>query len=154
MKPGTMALVVAAAFILMAGTARAAPAAAGSAPEFAAAAGASEWERGMAPAGLPLLVKVGSRDAVSPSRPILGLGAERARILLRSLTVPGWGQATLGRRTSAKVFLLAETGVWASYAAFRVQETLRRQSSEVQARLFAAIDLDGRDEEFRRIVGI
>jgi hypothetical protein len=81
------------------------------------------------------------------------LGAERARILLRSLTVPGWGQATLGRGTSAKVFGVAELGVWTSFVAFRVQERLRRDSYEVTARLFAGIDLDGRDEEFRRIVG-
>ena len=81
------------------------------------------------------------------------LGAERARILLRSLTVPGWGQATLGRGRSAKVFGVAELGVWTTFAAFRVQEHLRRDSYEVTARLFAGIDLDGRDEEFRRIVG-
>ncbi len=85
---------------------------------------------------------------------VVGLGAERARILLRSLTVPGWGQATLGRRTSTKVFALAETGIWTSFAAFRVQQALRRQAYEVTADVFAGIDLDGRDEEFRRIVGI
>jgi hypothetical protein len=83
----------------------------------------------------------------------LGLGAERARILLRSLTVPGWGQATLGHRTAASVFLVAETGVWASFTAFHVQEILRRENYERTARIFAGIDLSGRDEEFRRIVG-
>lgn len=83
-----------------------------------------------------------------------GLGAERARILLRSLTVPGWGQASLGRKTSATLFALAETGVWASFVSFRIQESMRRRSYEVTARLFAGIDLEGREEEFRRIVGI
>jgi hypothetical protein len=83
-----------------------------------------------------------------------GLGAERARILLRSLTVPGWGQATLGRKRSAVTFALLESGVWASFVSFRVQESLRRRSYENTARLFAGIDLEGRDEEFRRIVGI
>jgi hypothetical protein len=85
-----------------------------------------------------------------PSR----LGGERARILLRSLTVPGWGQATLKRKTSAAIFALAETGVWASFVSFRVQESLRRRSYESTAQIFAGIDLEGRDEEFRRIVGI
>lgn len=83
-----------------------------------------------------------------------GLGGERARILLRSLTVPGWGQATLGRKRSATVFALAEGGVWASFVSFRIQESLRRRSSEGIAELFAGIDLAGRNEEFRRIVGI
>lgn len=83
-----------------------------------------------------------------------GLGAERARILLQSLTVPGWGQASLGRKGSAASFALVETGVWASFVSFRVQESLRRRSYETTARLFAGIDLSGRNEEFRRIVGI
>jgi hypothetical protein len=84
----------------------------------------------------------------------IGLGADRARILLRSLTVPGWGQATLGRRTSAKAFFLTEAGVWGSFVSFRVQEALRRRTYVTTARLYAGIDLNGRDEEFRRIVGV
>src|SRR5258705_7088547 len=76
------------------------------------------------------------------------LNAERARILMRSLTVPGWGQATIGRRASAKAFGLAEAGIWTSFVAFRVQEVLRRHSSQATARISAGIDLDGRDEEF------
>jgi hypothetical protein len=87
-------------------------------------------------------------------RHMTGLGAERARILLRSLTVPGWGQATLGRKRSAATFALLETGVWASFVSFRVQESLRQRAYENTAEIFAGIDLGGRDEEFRRIVGI
>ena len=83
------------------------------------------------------------------------LGAERAQILLRSLTIPGWGQATMGgHETSAKVFLLTEAGIWTSFAAFRVQEGMRQDTYLKTAQLFAGIDLDGKDEEFRRIVGV
>src|SRR5206468_12634159 len=39
------------------------------------------------------------------------------------------------------------------FAAFRIQEQLRRQSYQRTARILAGIDLKGRDEEFRRIVG-
>jgi hypothetical protein len=95
------------------------------------------------------------RTARAP-RPVvetMPLGPERARILLRSLTVPGWGQATLGRRRSAAVFGTAELGVWTAFASFRVQELLRRQGYERTARIFAGIDLAGRDDEYRRIVG-
>lgn len=81
------------------------------------------------------------------------LSAERASILLRSLTVPGWGQATLGRNGAAKVFILVEAGIWASFAAFHIQEEMRRDSYERSAQLNAGIDLGGRDEEYRRIVG-
>lgn len=83
----------------------------------------------------------------------MALGPERARILLRSLTVPGWGQATIGRRHAAGVFALAETGVWTAFTAFEIQQAMRRQTYERTARIDAGIDLSGRDDEFRRIVG-
>lgn len=89
-----------------------------------------------------------------PPRPEgMALGPERARILLRSLAMPGWGQATLGRRTSSKVFAVADLGIWASFASFRIQEQMRRESYRQTAMLGAGIDVKGRDEEFRRIVG-
>ncbi len=93
-------------------------------------------------------------DKPKPAQPAgMALGPERARILLRSLTVPGWGQATMGRRTSAKWFAAAEVGVWTAFGAFRVQETMRRETAIRTARLAAGIELRGRDEEFQRIVG-
>ena len=81
------------------------------------------------------------------------LGAERAQAVLRSLTVPGWGHATLSHPTAAAVFGLIEAGVWTSYASFRIQEGLRTSTFERTAKLFAGIDVAHRDEEFRRIVG-
>jgi hypothetical protein len=82
-----------------------------------------------------------------------GLTSERARILLQSLTVPGWGQATLGKTRAAWAFFLTEVGVWVAYTSFKVQESMRIQSSEETARLFAGIDVSDRDEEFHRNVG-
>jgi hypothetical protein len=81
------------------------------------------------------------------------LGGMRARILLRSLTLPGWGQATLGRRKSAVFFGLTETAIWGTFAAFRIQVAMRDDALVRTARLQAGIDLEGRDEEWRRIVG-
>jgi hypothetical protein len=91
--------------------------------------------------------------AAEPDQQAHVLTAERARVLLQSLTLPGWGQSTLGGRTSSKVFLLAEAGVWGAFTAFRVQEQLRRDAFQRTARVLAGIDLRARDEEFRRIVG-
>ena len=91
----------------------------------------------------------GSRRAHLPR----ALSPERARLMLQSLTVPGWGQATLGHRKSAMAFGLMEVGVWGSFTAFRIQERMRRSTYEKTAELYAGIDLSGRDEEFRRIVG-
>jgi len=82
-----------------------------------------------------------------------GLGSERARILLQSLTVPGWGQATLGHDTAAIVFATIEAGIWTSFAAFKLQQAMRTDSNVRTATVYAGIDLSGRDESFRRIVG-
>jgi hypothetical protein len=82
-----------------------------------------------------------------------GLGPERARILLQSLTVPGWGQATLGHYGSAKAFLAVEAGIWVAFASFHIQEAQRTDSYLLTARLDAGINLHGFDDEFRRIVG-
>jgi len=81
------------------------------------------------------------------------LSPERARVLLQSLTVPGWGQATVGKNKAAAAFLVAEAAIWGSFTAFRVQEMMRKESYENTAMLYAGIDLSDRDEEFRRIVG-
>ena len=81
------------------------------------------------------------------------LTGDRARNILRSLTLPGWGQATAGRKTAATVFGLVEAGIWASFTAFRIQEHLRTLTYVNTAQIYAGVDLDDRDEEFRRIVG-
>jgi hypothetical protein len=81
------------------------------------------------------------------------LDANRARLILRSLTVPGWGQATAGHPTSAAVFGTIEAGIWCSFIAFHIQQDLRRVDYENLAHIYAGIDLRGRDEEYRRTVG-
>jgi hypothetical protein len=110
------------------------------------------------PAGLgldvpPVVVAARGITGDGRSRSAAPFGTWRAKILLRSLTLPGWGQASLGRKTSAWVFGLAETGIWTSFTAFKIQEQLRRESYEKTALLFAGVQLDGRDDEFRRLVG-
>jgi len=80
-------------------------------------------------------------------------GVQRTRILLRSLTVPGWGQASLGRRHSAAFFGVTELGIWTAFTAFRIQDAMRTDTYLRTAKLFAGIDLSGRSEEYRRIVG-
>jgi hypothetical protein len=108
---------------------------------------------GLGRSGVPVAQgrSITSKERGGAGLPVLS--AERAQILLRSLTVPGWGQATLGRNGAAKTFALVETGIWASFIAFHIQESMRIDSYERSARLNAGIDLSGRDEEYRRIVG-
>ena len=129
--------------------------------DMSAPAGAPEqaaWqEQGEAGSGAVAFLGNRKRKPREPepasTRPPVVLSAERARTLLRSLTVPGWGQLATGHRTAATVFGIAEAGVWTSYVAFRIQNQLRRDAFIRSARVLAGIDLKGRDEEFQRIVG-
>ena len=95
----------------------------------------------------------GDRAGRKPRAGLPALTAERGRILLRSLTVPGWGQATLGHRTAAAVFGVAEAGIWTAFTSFRIQQQMRRESYERTAMVLGGISLEGRDEEFRRLLG-
>ena len=85
--------------------------------------------------------------------PKVALTPERAQALLRSMTMPGWGQATLGHHTAGAVFGVIEAGIWGSFVSFRIQEKLRTDATSRTARIFAGVELQGRDEEFRRLVG-
>jgi len=124
------------------------------APDAAAlTAGAATFADG-ATGELAFLRRKRAADAPQkPVRPPVTLSAERARVLLRSLTVPGWGQLTTGHPTAATVFGVAEAGVWTTYVAFRIQNQMRRDSYIRNAHVIAGIDLHDRDEEFQRIVG-
>ena len=71
----------------------------------------------------------------------------------RSLLIPGWGQLATGHKTQAAVFFGLEVATWATYGTFRHQGALRRDSYFQTARLFAGIDLEGKDESYRKLVG-
>jgi len=81
------------------------------------------------------------------------LNAERARVMLQSLTVPGWGQMTTGHHGAATVFYLLDAAIWTSFISFEIQSSMRMESSIRTAQLYAGIDLDGRSDDYRRIVG-
>ena len=127
--------------------------------DFAALSQATARDAG--PAELPLAVLAIEPPTITPrvagsSKPHSGpgpLNAERARVMLQSLTVPGWGQVTTGHPRAATTFYLIETGIWVSFAAFEIQEGMRMESSVRTAKLYAGINLDGRSDEYRRIVG-
>lgn len=152
------ALLPAVAFTLIAGPARGAGVPPGSitlAAEFGPVAATSIPPAvTVSPLALAALAPAATADVGEPADAAPpGLGSERARILLQSLTIPGWGQATLGHHTAAKVFATIELGIWVSFAAFKTQEAMRTDSYVRTAKVYAGIDLSGHDESFRRIVG-
>jgi hypothetical protein len=121
-------------------------------PKPAEADSAAQGESSAEPESSPAMKR--SSRARRMGRLPSALSGDRARLMLQSLTVPGWGQATLGQRRAAVAFGLVELGIWGSFTTFRIQQHMRRQTYERTARLFGGIDLGGRDEEYRRIVGI
>ncbi len=142
----------------------AAPRAADEVPPAAASypgplASSASWFTTAAPGAVSpdLLAGAASAKAAPASRGLrehpAALGTERARILLRSLTLPGWGQATLGRPRAAAVFGVMEAAIWGAFTAFHIQDAIRRDNYVRLASISAGIDLRGRDEEWLRIVG-
>lgn len=81
------------------------------------------------------------------------LGPGRASRMVKSLTLPGWGQASYGHPTAGVVFGVMETGVWGAFAAFRIQAVMRTQAYVRTAQIFAGIDLSHRSDAFRHTVG-
>ena len=71
----------------------------------------------------------------------------------RSLVLPGWGQLHAGYRTLGYVFLAAEAAIWTGFAVSVVKGEKRKDTYEETAQLFAGIDLNQVDEEFRTLVG-
>jgi hypothetical protein len=72
---------------------------------------------------------------------------------LRSLIFPGWGQLATHHYTQAAVFGAIEVATWTSYITFQRQGNLRRDSYFQTARLYAGIDLDQQDDNYRKLVG-
>ncbi len=62
-----------------------------------------------------------------------------ALAMLMSLAVPGLGELYTGNTGRARGFLAAEAGIWAGYAAFRVQQGLRTDDYKEYANIFAGI---------------
>jgi len=97
------------------------------------------------------------RDVLSGAaagRPVGGdasaIGHERKNpmlALLMSFVLPGWGELYTGHTTRAKAFLGAEASIWVGYAAFSVQEGMRKEDYREHAALYADI-AEGRDGQY------
>ena len=71
----------------------------------------------------------------------------------RSLVLPGWGQLHAGYRTLGFAFLATEAVIWTAFAVNTAKGEMRKDSYEETARLYAGIDLNAVDEEFRALIG-
>ena len=71
----------------------------------------------------------------------------------RSLVLPGWGQLHAGYRTLGFAFLAAEAAIWTAFTINVAKGEMRKGSYEETAKLYAGIDLDAVDEDFRALIG-
>ena len=122
----------------------------------AARAGASVLDL---PPATPAAERLAQVTAPEPASPTLhepaqsSIGPSPASAGLRSFILPGWGQVATGHYTQAAVFGAIEVATWASYITYRHQGNLRKDSYFQTARLFAGIDLEGKNEDYRKGVG-
>ncbi len=71
-----------------------------------------------------------------------------------SLLVPGVAQIRMGEKNRGIAFLVADAGFWSSFAAFRVQGSIRKDSYVTLAGIGAGIQKpEGRTEEYYRRIG-
>jgi hypothetical protein len=70
----------------------------------------------------------------------------------RSLVIPGWGAMHAGYRNVGLAFMVADAALWATVAVSSGQGSMRIHSSFDTAQLYAGIDLESRDDNFRKLV--
>jgi hypothetical protein len=73
------------------------------------------------------------------------------KALLLSLALPGAGQQYMGNKGRARAMFAAEAAIWGSFAAFRVQGSMRKDSYQETARLFAGVGGE-RDDEYYKLL--
>jgi hypothetical protein len=78
-------------------------------------------------------------------------GKSMAKALLLSLALPGAGQHYLGNHTRARTMYVAEAGVWAAFAYFRVQGGNREERYQEMAELFAGVRGERDDDYYRAL---
>ncbi|HVN48934.1 MAG TPA: hypothetical protein VMU30_08965 [Bacteroidota bacterium] len=70
-----------------------------------------------------------------------------------SLLVPGLGQAYVGSINNGKYYLIAESGLWLTYAGFRVYGNWLHQDAQTYAAEHAAANFSGKDDQFEVNIG-
>jgi len=111
-------------------------------------------DRALALASVP--AAAGPQSPGRLARPAPGArGGETSPLVAmgKSLLVPGWGQLVTGHHTQAAIFAALEFGTWVTYGTFQRQGALRRDSYFATALQFAGIDLHGKPDNLRVLVG-
>lgn len=74
------------------------------------------------------------------------------KAMLYSLLLPGLGQQVAGRAERARVFYAIETGIWTSFAVFRIEGHDQKERFIDYAELTAGVNSSGKDDEYWRTI--
>lgn len=74
-----------------------------------------------------------------------------SRAMMYSLVLPGAGEAYMGYKTRAKVAMGAEVAIWAGFAYFRYQGSLREDRYMEMARINAGVEGERDDDYYQAI---
>lgn len=80
------------------------------------------------------------------------LGADKGTVL-RSIVLPGWGQAHAGHSTRGAIFMGLEASIWTGVGVSYLQGIFNRDDYRNLAMERAGIDVSSRDRDFQNDVG-
>lgn len=75
-------------------------------------------------------------------------GKSLGKALMLSLVMPGAGQQYLGNHGRARLMYVSEGAVWATFAGFRIQGTMREDKYREIAELYAGVDGEMDDDYY------
>jgi len=107
--------------------------------------------------GLRLARLEGGAEGRSAGNSRDGVDAEHRRdlkLMGLSILLPGLAQWEQGDRTRATGFFVVEGGIWTSFAVFRIQGHLRKNSYVEMAQIYAGVqNASGRSDDYYRLLG-
>lgn len=74
--------------------------------------------------------------------------SSRGKVFLRSFLIPGWGQKSVGAKTSARNFFVAELTLWAGYVAFQVRGHWLKDDYRLFGKTHAGFNPAGKADRF------
>lgn len=77
----------------------------------------------------------------------------KGKAFLRSLIIPGWGQKTVGAKTSARTFFAVELALWAGFTAFQLRGHWLEDDYRLFGETHAGINESGKADRYFVDVG-
>jgi len=77
----------------------------------------------------------------------------KGKAFLRSLIIPGWGQKSIGAKTSARTFFAVEVALWAGFTMFQLRGHWLEENYRLFGKTHAGFDENGKADRYFVDVG-